>query len=97
MPPTFVPAPFVPAPVVVPAVVAPAVVVPAVVAPAVKQDVTEEPDIVPLAVMERRLILAALRRTNSDVPRAAALLEINPSTVYRKLQTWRAEGLRDTD
>ena len=43
--------------------------------------------------MERRLITAALRRTNGDVPRAAALLEINPSTVYRKLQSWRAEGL----
>jgi len=57
----------------------------------------EEPDIVPLATMERRLILAALRRTNSDVPRAAALLEINPSTVYRKLQNWRAEGLHDAD
>ena len=52
-------------------------------------------EIVPLAVMERRLILAALRRTHSDVPRAAALLEINPSTVYRKLQSWRAEGLPD--
>ncbi len=52
-----------------------------------------EPDIVPLAVMERRLILAALRRTNSDVPRAAALLQINPSTVYRKLHSWKAEGL----
>jgi two-component system repressor protein LuxO len=52
-----------------------------------------EPEIVPLAVMERRLILAALRRTNSDVPRAAALLQINPSTVYRKLQTWKSEGL----
>ena len=32
---------------------------------------------------------AALRRTNNDVPRAAALLEINPSTIYRKLQAWR--------
>jgi two-component system repressor protein LuxO len=52
-----------------------------------------DPEIVPLAVMERRLILAALRRTNSDVPRAAALLQINPSTVYRKLQSWRAEGI----
>jgi two-component system repressor protein LuxO len=50
-------------------------------------------EIVPLAVMERRLILAALRHTGQDVPRAAALLEINPSTIYRKLQSWRAEGL----
>jgi two-component system, repressor protein LuxO len=55
----------------------------------------EEPEIMPLAVMERRLILAALRHTNSDVPRAAALLQINPSTVYRKLQSWRTEGLPD--
>jgi two-component system repressor protein LuxO len=55
----------------------------------------EDADIVPLAVMERRLILAALRRTNGDVPRAAALLQINPSTVYRKLQSWRADGLGD--
>ncbi len=53
----------------------------------------EAVEIVPLAVMERRLILAALRHTNQDVPRAAALLEINPSTVYRKLQSWRADGL----
>jgi two-component system repressor protein LuxO len=57
--------------------------------------VAAEPEIVPLAVMERRLIMAALRRTNSDVPRAAALLQINPSTVYRKLQSWRAEGLSE--
>jgi len=53
----------------------------------------EGTEVVPLAVMERRLILAALRQTGQDVPRAAALLEINPSTVYRKLQNWRAEGL----
>jgi len=51
-----------------------------------------EPEVMPLAVMERRLIEAALKRTNNDVPRAAALLEINPSTIYRKLQAWRAEA-----
>ena len=50
-------------------------------------------EIVPLATMERRLIVAALRQTDNDVPRAAALLEINPSTIYRKLQAWRALGL----
>jgi len=55
------------------------------------------PEVVPLAVMERRLILAALRQTGQDVPRAAALLEINPSTVYRKLQGWRADGLLPAD
>ena len=51
-------------------------------------------EIVPLAVMERRLILAALERTGQDVPRAAAMLEVNPSTIYRKLQVWRGEGAR---
>jgi two-component system repressor protein LuxO len=61
-------------------------VVPTEVAPPI------ELEIVPLAVMERRLIEAALRRTNNDVPRAAALLEVNPSTIYRKLQAWRAEA-----
>jgi two-component system repressor protein LuxO len=56
----------------------------------------QEPEIMPLAEMERRLILAALRKTRDDVPRAAALLQINPSTIYRKLQAWRAEGLIDS-
>ena len=49
-------------------------------------------EIVPLAVMERRLIEAALAESGNDVPRAAALLQINPSTLYRKLQAWRAGG-----
>lgn len=53
-------------------------------------------DIVPLAVMERRMILAALERTGNDVPRAAALLEVNPSTIYRKLQAWRADRDRSS-
>jgi two-component system repressor protein LuxO len=47
----------------------------------------------PLAVMERRYILAALDHAGGDVPRAAAMLGVNPSTVYRKLTAWRAEGL----
>jgi two-component system repressor protein LuxO len=52
----------------------------------------EEIELLPLAVMERRLIEAALARTGNDVPRAAALLQINPSTIYRRLQAWRAAG-----
>jgi DNA-binding NtrC family response regulator len=46
----------------------------------------------PLAVMERRLIEAALRQTDNDVPRAAAMLQVNPSTIYRKLHAWRTES-----
>ena len=54
--------------------------------------VTEDIEGMPLAEMERRLVVAALRRTANDVPRAAAMLEINPSTIYRKLAIWRAVG-----
>ena len=46
-------------------------------------------EIIPLAEAERRLILAALEATNHDVPRAAAMLEVNPATIYRKLHVWR--------
>ncbi|HEV7268514.1 MAG TPA: sigma-54 dependent transcriptional regulator [Falsiroseomonas sp.] len=45
----------------------------------------------PLAEIERRHILAALNHTAQDVPRAASLLGINPSTIYRKLQAWRMD------
>ena len=46
----------------------------------------------PLVVSERRLILAALEHTGQDVLRAAALLDVNPSTLYRKLTAWKKEG-----
>ncbi|MBE9604485.1 sigma-54-dependent Fis family transcriptional regulator [Acetobacteraceae bacterium H6797] len=49
-----------------------------------------EPEVIPLWQAEKRLILAALKQTCDDVPRAAAMLEVNPSTIYRKLQAWRA-------
>ncbi len=44
--------------------------------------------IMPLAELERRMIDKALKATGQNVPRAAALLEVSPSTVYRKLQRW---------
>jgi len=52
------------------------------------------PSFEPLAVVERRYIVAALDHTAQDVPRAAALLGINPSTIYRKLQAWKTEDAR---
>jgi two-component system, repressor protein LuxO len=62
------------------------------VAPRVTVAVEEpETEIQPLAVIEKRMILAALRHTGQDVPRAAAMLQVNPSTIYRKLQAWRNE------
>jgi len=61
-------------------------------APAPIAEPAAEPDILPMRDTERHAILAALRRTQRDVVRAAALLEINPSTIYRRLITWRDEG-----
>jgi two-component system repressor protein LuxO len=52
----------------------------------------QEPELLPMKEIERRAILAALRRTERDVPRAATLLDINPSTIFRRLITWREEG-----
>ncbi len=37
---------------------------------------------------ERRIIEAALAATGGNVPRAAAALEISPSTIYRKVKGW---------
>lgn len=52
-----------------------------------------EASVRPLWQVERETIRHALALTANDVPRAAALLEISPSTIYRKLQQWKAEGL----
>ncbi len=43
----------------------------------------------PLWQIEQEAILSALSATQNDVPKAASLLEISPSTIYRKLQQWR--------
>jgi two-component system repressor protein LuxO len=54
----------------------------------------QRPTIRPLWLVEREMIQEALRLCHDDVPRAAALLEVSPSTVYRKLQQWKAEAGR---
>jgi two-component system, repressor protein LuxO len=50
------------------------------------------PTIRPMAVMERELIEEAMRVTNGNIPQAAALLEISPSTIYRKLSRWQPQA-----
>lgn len=67
------------------------------VAPAMVMRVDPEQQILPLAEMERRMVLAALVRTGNDIPRAAGLLEVNPSTIYRKMLQWRKDGLIPAD
>ncbi|MFL1462409.1 sigma-54-dependent transcriptional regulator [Roseococcus sp. DSY-14] len=50
------------------------------------------PAVEPLAALEKRAILHALEVTGQDVAAAARLLEVNPSTIYRKLQAWKGQA-----
>jgi two-component system repressor protein LuxO len=47
---------------------------------------------VPLWQEERRAIEAALAAFDGNIARAAAALEISPSTIYRKRQAWEARS-----
>jgi two-component system, repressor protein LuxO len=47
----------------------------------------------PLAEIEREAVDYALRAFGGNVAKAARALQINPSTLYRKIQAWTAEGL----
>jgi two-component system, repressor protein LuxO len=42
----------------------------------------------PLEMVIRRAIEDAINRFDGNIPRAAAALEVAPSTLYRKIQTW---------
>jgi len=42
----------------------------------------------PLALVEREAIEQAIALCDGNIPRAAALLEVSPSTIYRKKTTW---------
>ena len=43
----------------------------------------------PLAEIERAVIEATLARCDGSVPKAARMLDLSPSTLYRKLEAWR--------
>jgi two-component system repressor protein LuxO len=55
-----------------------------------------EKRIEPLWMVERRVIEAAIATCAGNVHKAAALLEVSPSTIYRKLQTWNVKPDLDT-
>ena len=42
----------------------------------------------PLALVERETIERAIEVCDGNIPKAAALLEVSPSTIYRKKQAW---------
>lgn len=46
----------------------------------------------PLWQVEKETILHTLNLTQQDVAKAAILLEVSPSTLYRKLQAWKTEA-----
>jgi two-component system repressor protein LuxO len=53
---------------------------------------TARAPVVPLWQVERDAIEAAIARFDGNIPRAAAALEISPSTIYRKRQAWADAG-----
>ena len=42
----------------------------------------------PMAEVERELIEATIAHCDGSIPRAARMLELSPSTIYRKLESW---------
>lgn len=48
----------------------------------------EPQDVRPLSVVEREAIEQAIAACHGNIPKAAALLDVSPSTIYRKKQAW---------
>lgn len=45
-------------------------------------------DIKPLWVIEKEAITQAIEACDGNIPKAAAMLDVSPSTIYRKKQSW---------
>lgn len=63
------------------------------VAPLARAERASASTIRPLWMVEKEAIEEALTICNGNVPRAAAMLEINPSTIYRRKSEWDKERL----
>jgi len=55
-----------------------------------QQAATTTPVIQPLADIERQTIENAINYCDGNIPKAAALLDVSPSTIYRKKQSWES-------
>ena len=49
-------------------------------------------EFMPLWEIEKEAIENAITRCDGNIPKAAALLDISASTIYRKRQAWKDEG-----
>ena len=49
---------------------------------------TNNDEIIPLELVEKNAIEHAIAKCDGNITKAAALLEVNPSTIYRKMQKW---------
>ncbi len=57
--------------------------------PSVAEPCAQAPlTIEPLEATIRRAIEAAIAQSGGSIPRAAAALDVAPSTLYRRLQAW---------
>lgn len=56
--------------------------------PEFSQAPVDNQPIKPLWLSEKQAIQSAIDECDGNVPRAAALLEVSPSTIYRKRQSW---------
>ena len=56
--------------------------------PSVTVGITDAASIQPLWQIEKQVIEQTIEHCDGNIPRAAALLEISPSTIYRKRQQW---------
>ncbi len=60
------------------------------------QPLASRPVVEPFWQQERRIIEEALAAFDGNLSRAAAALEISPSTIYRKREAWARDGLLQT-
>ena len=53
-------------------------------------EINSEEKVLPLWLAEKKTIESAISLYDGNVPRAAAALEVSPSTLYRKIQSWKS-------